>query len=169
MKQSPLERRITDIAAPIIADLGFELVRVTHTSESGAQVLQIMAEDPATGRLGVDDCAKLSKAVAAALDVEDPINGAYRLELSSPGIDRPLVHPKDFERFKGFEIKLETLIPAENGQKRFRGRIIDISNDKDITLATDQGEIVIDYNALAKAKLVMSDELIKTLAPPRDD
>ncbi len=163
MRLNPLERKIFDIAVPVAQDLGLEMVYVKIGTEAEMQNLQIMAEDPATGRLGVDDCAKLSRALSATLDVEDPINGAYRLEVSSPGIDRPLTRLKDFETYSGHEAKVEMDMPDENGQKRFRGRLNGIK-DNDILLNTNQGDIVIAFDSLAKAKLVLTDELIKATA-----
>ena len=162
MKQTPLENRLSDIAAPVIEDLGFALVQVKHLSDNGGTV-QIMAEEPATGRLGVDDAAKISRALSAVFDVEDPIKGAYRLEISSPGIDRPLTRLEDFEKYKDFEAKLETDMPSETGQKRFRGFIRGIDGDV-ITLQTDQGDAQVNFNALVKAKLVLTDDLIKRTA-----
>ncbi len=163
MRQTPLEQKITALAAPVIADLGFELVWVKIIGEGNSQNVQIMAENPETKRLGIDDCAKLSKAIAAVMEVEDPISGAYRLELSSPGIDRLLVREKDFEDYAGFEAKLETDTPNENGQKRFRGVIKGIKQNL-ISLDTDTGEVEIPFGALAKAKLVLTDDLIKATA-----
>lgn len=124
-----------------------------------------MAEDPATGRLGIDDCTKISKAVAALLDVEDPISGKYVLEVSGPGIDRLLIREKDFETYKGFEAKIETALPTETGQKRFRGVLNGIDENNRIAMTTDNGEEVeIPFSALSKAKLVMTDDLIKKTA-----
>lgn len=163
MKISPLEQKITDVTRPVVADMGFELVLVRLGNEGGTQTLTIMAEDPATGRLGVDDCAKLSKALSATLDVEDLIASAYRLEMSSPGIDRPLTRMKDFEKYEGFDVKVETAIPLENGQKKFRG-LLKGAADKQITVDTDQGEYTLDFDELVKAKLVLTDELIKKTA-----
>lgn len=164
MKLTPLEDRITNIVAPVIEDEGFTLYCVQMTSENKTQILQIMAEDPKTGRLGVDDCAKISRAVAAVLDVEDPISGAYRLEVSSPGIDRLLLKKEHFEKYKGFEAKLESDIPSETGQKKFRGRLHGV-NENAVSLITDQGEEVdIPLQSLKKAKLVLNDELIKATA-----
>ncbi len=160
---TPLENKITEIATPVAQDLGLELICVKILGEEGGQTVQVMAEDPATGKLGVDDCAKLSKALSVALDVEDPINGAYRLEVSSPGIDRPLVREGDFETYAGLEAKIETSAPMETGQKRFRG-VIKGLNEGIISLDTDQGEVEIPFTALAKAKLVLTDELIKATA-----
>ena len=163
MKQQPLERKISDIVAPVIEDLGFSLYCVKLTGQDGATIVQIMAEDPATGRLGVDDCAKISRAVSAIMEVEDPIKSAYRLEVSSPGIDRFLIQPEHFEKYKGFEAKLETDTPAENGQRKFRGVIKEMENNT-VLIITDEGEVEIPLNTLAKAKLVMTDDLIKATA-----
>ena len=163
MKQQPLERKISDITAPVIEDLGFSLYCVKLTGQDGATIVQIMAEDPATGRLGVDDCAKISRAVSAIMEVEDPIKSAYRLEVSSPGIDRFLIQPEHFEKYKGFEAKLETDTPAENGQRKFRGVIKEMENNT-VLIITDEGEVEIPLNTLAKAKLVMTDDLIKATA-----
>lgn len=163
MRMTPLENRIYKLADPVIEDLGFALVNVKVIGEAAAPTVQIMAEDPATRRLGVDDCAKISRALSAVLDVEDPISSAYRLEISSPGIDRILTREKDFEDYTGFEVKLETLMPNENGQKRYRGVIKGMEEGK-ILLGTDTGDVEIPYSALAKAKLVLTDDLIKATA-----
>ena len=160
MRLTPQEQRITDIATPVIEDLGFALICVKIASTDGAQNVQIMAEDPATGRLGVDDCAKISRALSATFDVEDPIKSAYRLEVSSPGIDRPLTREQDFETYNGYEAKVETETPNENGQRRFRGHIKGIK-DGIIGMTTDQGEADIPFAEITKAKLVLTDELIK--------
>lgn len=163
MQFSPLEQKVENIVRPVVEDMGFTLYCVKMTSvdgPKGGQILQVMAEDPATGRLGIDECTKLSKAVSVVLDVEDPISGNYRLELSSPGIDRFLIQPEHFEKYKGFEIKAETNMPTETGQKRFRGFIQGVEGD-DITLKTDKDEVTLPHHTIAKAKLVMSDELIK--------
>lgn len=156
MNLTPLEHRITEIVQPVIADLGFQLVQVRMNNE----VVQIMAENPETKNLGIEDCTKISRAVSATLDVEDPIKGAYRLEISSPGIDRPLVRLEDFETYNGYDVKLETKMPTESGQKRFRG-IIKGLNKNTIEIETDEGTAHIDFEMLSKAKLVLSDELIK--------
>lgn len=163
MRRTPLENKLEEIARPVAQDLGLNLVCVKIIGEGGSRNVQVMAENPETKRLGIDDCTKLSKALSVVLDVEDPIDGAYRLEVSSPGIDRLLVRPEDFETYKDLEVKLETYIPAENGQKRFRGYIRGIQNDV-ITLEMDEGTVEIDFSALSKAKLVLTDELIKATA-----
>ncbi len=163
MRRTPIEQKIFDLAVPVAQDLALEIVAVKMVGEGGSTNVQIMAEDPNTGRIKLDDCAKLSRALSAVLDVEDPISGAYRLEVSSPGIDRLLTRQKDFERYTGYEAKLETAMPTETGQKKFRGVIRGIDNN-DITIDTDQGEFVIDFESLAKAKLVLTDDLIKKTA-----
>ena len=163
MRQTPLEQRLSAIATPVITDLGFELVCIKTTASDNTQTVIIMAEDPATRNLGVDDAARISRGLSAIFDVEDPIKGAYRLEVSSPGIDRPLMRLDDFETYKGFEAKLESEIPAENGQRKFRGKLQGLDGEV-IKITTDQGEADIPFNALIKAKLVLTDELIKKTA-----
>lgn len=160
MKIEPLEQKIADIARPVIEELGFNLYCVKITGDDGSTIVQIMAEDPATKRLGVDDCAKISREVSTLLEVEDPIKSKYRLEVSSPGIDRFLLKLEHFTDYIGFEAKLETDTPAENGQRKFRGRIEGI-NDNNVLLKTDQGDVEIPFGSLNKAKLVMTEELIK--------
>lgn len=163
MKTTPLEARILALTAPVAQDLGLEVVCVRMIGEAGSRNLQIMAENPATRKLGIDECTKLSKAVSAVLDVEDPIEGAYRLEVSSPGIDRPLVRLQDFENYKGYEARLETDMPNANGQKRFRGRIKDVDGEI-ISVNTEQGEVQIPFGSLSKAKLILTDDLINGTA-----
>ncbi|MGH1404384.1 MAG: ribosome maturation factor RimP [Alphaproteobacteria bacterium] len=163
MRYTPLEQKIVQLVTPVIEDLGFSFHTIKITGENDAMGVQIMAEDSKTKNLGVDDAAKISRAISAVMDVEDPINGAYRLEVSSPGIDRLLITENDFEAYKGFDAKLETLTPADNGQKKFRGIIGGIKDNK-ILVSTDQGDIEIPYPSLAKAKLVLTDELIKATA-----
>lgn len=163
MQLTPLETRIAKITNPVVEDLGFVPFCVKMTSDSGQQIVQIMAEDPATQRLGVDDCAKISRAVSAVMDVEDPISGKYRLEVSSPGIDRLLLTMEHYVRYIGFDVKVESDTPAENGQRKFRGHIKSAENEI-VTLDTDQGEAEIPYPTIVKAKLVLTDELIKATA-----
>jgi ribosome maturation factor RimP len=163
-KNTPLEEKITHIITPVVEDMGFTLVSVKATGASGGMTLQIMAENPKTRRLGIEDCAQISKAVSAVLDVENPIEAAYRLEVSSPGIDRPLITRKDFEDYEGFEARLETDRPVtESGQKRFRGILKGLKGEN-ICLDTEQGRAEIPLDSLIKAKLVLTDELIKATA-----
>ena len=119
--------------------------------------LQIMAERP-EGWIEVDDCARISRAVSAVLDVEDPIAGEYVLEVSSPGIDRPLTRIKDFERYEGYEVKVETA-EAIDGRKRFKGVLAGVQ-DGEVLIEIPEGVIGLDFDLLADAKLVLTDELI---------
>jgi ribosome maturation factor RimP len=137
--------------------MGFDLVRV-QLSGSQRPTLQIMAE-PLDGRpMSLEDCADLSRAISAILDVEDPISGAYSLEVSSPGIDRPLTRIKDFRRFLGHEAKIETNLPVE-GRRRFKGAITGTSEDG-ISILCDGQPITLSLHMIQKAKLVLSDALI---------
>ena len=155
MKQSAIEQKITEIIEPVVQDFGFSLFAVSMSGET----LQVMAENPDTKNLNIDECAKLSREISAILDVEDPIQGHYRLEVGSPGIDRPLRSPEDYEHYKGMEAKIEIDPPVE-GQKRFRGSIVGMEKD-DVVLKTDQGEVAFPFQSVHKAKLVLTDDLIK--------
>jgi ribosome maturation factor RimP len=152
-KAAQIERMI----APSLAAMGYDIVRVLLT---GGQrpTLQVMAERTDGQDMSVDDCAEISRAVSALLDVEDPIAGAYTLEVSSPGIDRPLTRPADFQRFAGFEARVETRQPVE-GRKRFRGRLLGLEGDS-IRIATPEGEAALPVDDILRAKLVLTDELI---------
>jgi ribosome maturation factor RimP len=148
--------RIEDIVAPTIVGMGYELVRVAM-SKGGT--LQIMIE-PADGRaMDVEACAVLSRALSAVLDVEDPMPGSYTLEVSSPGIDRPLTRLQDFERFAGFEAKLET-DRLLDGRRRFRGRILGVAEGELIRVRDGEVEYAVPFDAVAKAKLVLTEDLI---------
>ena len=137
--------------------MGFDLVRVRI---SGAQrrTLQIMAERLDDGTMTVEDCAAISRAVSTLLDVEDPIKGSYTLEVSSPGLDRPLTRPKDYTRFAGLEVKIELREPMD-GQRRFRGRIAGLADDQ-VQLDTEDTRIAIPYADIERAKLILNDELL---------
>ena len=151
---------VNDIArmiTPSIEAMGFELVRV-QLSGNQRRTLQIMAEPQDGRQMSVDDCADLSRAISAVLDVEDPISEGYSLEVSSPGIDRPLTRAKVYERFAGHEAKVETNEPVD-GQKRFRGSIIGFA-DNTLRLMTETGEVALPLTVIHKAKLVLTDALI---------
>lgn len=152
-----LLRRIEDIVAPTIVGMGYELVRVAM-SKGGT--LQIMVE-PADGRpMSVEDCATLSRALSAVLDVEDPLPGSYTLEVSSPGIDRPLTRPKDYARWAGHVARLETAEPIE-GRRRFKGKLLGLT-DGAVRLRLDDGkECDVPLSIISKAKLEMTDALIE--------
>jgi len=160
MKLTPLEQQIHETINPMIADMGYTLVQAKMTTENKRNVLQVMVENPKTHNIGVDECAKVSRALSAVLDVEDPISGAYSLEISSPGIDRPLTRLEDYENWKGFEAKIELDMPI-NGQKRYRGFIDGLNDQNEILLNSEQGELALPYNSVHKAKLVMSDALLE--------
>ena len=162
IKETGLEAQIARIVEPVANDLGYSLVRVKITQENGL-TLQIMAED-ANGRFAITDCERLSKDVSPVLDVEDPIDREYHLEVSSPGIDRPLVRARDFRTYIGHEAKIE-LGELVNGRKRFRG-IIAAVDDESVTIKLPDAPKDTDPNhrlplsALAEAKLVMTDALM---------
>lgn len=154
---SPLEGRVGELVGPTIEAMGFEVVRI-QTSGQQRVVLQIMIEHPDGRTPTVDDCAQVSRAVSAVLDVEDPIRGAYVLEVSSPGIDRPLTRPRDFERFTGHEAKVELARPVD-GRRRFRGRLLGVSGGE-LRMLVEGAEAVLPLAEIQRAKLVLTDELI---------
>lgn len=156
LAKAPMDRRIADIIDPTVKGMGFELVRVRVQGGKKATV-QIMAEK-ADGTMEVDDCANLSHAVSAILDVEDPIVEEYTLEVSSPGIDRPLTRPQDFERWDGWTAKLETT-EMIGGRKRFKGELRGVQ-DGEILIEIEEGVIGLNFEMLSDAKLVLTDELI---------
>jgi ribosome maturation factor RimP len=162
IKETGVEARVAAIVEPVANDLGYALVRIKVTQENGC-TLQIMAED-AHGRFSITDCERLSKDVSPVLDVEDPIHTEYHLEVSSPGIDRPLVRARDFIRFVGQEAKVE-LTDLVNGRKRFRG-FITAADDETFTIKLLDAQTGTDpyfqlpLALLAEAKLVMTDALM---------
>jgi ribosome maturation factor RimP len=145
------------LVEPSLNGLGYDLVRV-HMDDGGNCTLQIMAERKDRREMTVEDCAIISRDLSALLDVEDPIREAYSLEISSPGLDRPLMRPEDYDRFSGYVAKLETRAPIE-GQKRFRGKLAGM-RDEDIIIECDDVELKIPYADIARGKLVLTDELI---------
>ena len=153
-----LEQRIAEIIGPAIEDLGFELVRVLLSGQRRKK-LQIMAEPLDGSAMNVDHCADISRAVSALLDVEDPIDDAYVLEVSSPGIDRPLVKLVDFDRFKGFDARVE-MHTGIDGRRRFSGRLLGIADDH-VLMDVEEGEVRLPYADIQKSKLLMTDELIQ--------
>lgn len=151
------------LIAPALAATGYEIVRV-FVMGSHRPVLQIMIERADRGAVTVEDCASVSRTVSALLDVEDPIAGSYTLEVSSPGIDRPLTRPEHFERFAGFEAKLETRF-AVDGRRKFRGRLLGLAGES-VRIATDIGELSLPLTDVQKARLVLTDELIAAASRP---
>lgn len=157
-----LEARIAAIVEPVIEQLGFRLVRVRVSAMNGS-TLQIMAERP-DGTMSVEDCEAVSRAVSPVLDVEDPLDRNYHLEVSSPGIDRPLVRRSDFEAWAGYLLKLETS-QIVSGRKRFRGKILRVEGDA-LSFERDQvayGEerlVEIPLETISEARLILTDDLI---------
>jgi ribosome maturation factor RimP len=152
-----LLRRIEDIVSPTVVGMGYELVRVAMSRGGGT--LQVMIE-PADGRpMDVEDCATLSRALSAVLDVEDPIPSAYTLEVSSPGIDRPLTREKDYIRWAGHLARVETTQPIE-GRRRFKGTLLGLENGT-VRLRLDDGkEADVPLSQISRAKLELTDALL---------
>lgn len=161
--ETGLDRRIAEIIEPVLVGMGFKLVRVRLMNQNGL-TLQVMAERN-DGTMTVTDCEEVSMAISPVLDVEDPVDKAYHLEVSSPGIDRPMVRKSDFARWQGHIVKCETSILVDN-RKRFRGKITEVDMDG-FTLERDQvayGEeprVKIPFNTLSEAKLILTDDLIR--------
>lgn len=161
MDKSPLVKKIENIITPTAESMGYELVRVLMVGVgSGKPTLQIMAEKP-DGTMGVDDCSRLSQAVSALLDVEGVIAEAYYLEVSSPGIDRPLTRLKDFKNHKGYEARIE-IDPGIEGRKKFTGKILEVERDIAVSIQTEDGVVYsLPIEHIQKAKLLLTDELLK--------
>ncbi len=165
--KAAIDRKLAEIIVPVIEDMGFELVRL-RLMGGNTHTLQIMAERP-DGGIEVDECAQISNAVSAILDVEDPLVDSYVLEVGSPGIDRPLTRLKDFATFEGYEAKLETS-ELIDGRKRFRGVLAGIEDQDVLINIEDQGEQVtvgLQFEWLAEAKLMLTDDLIKEMLRQR--
>jgi ribosome maturation factor RimP len=150
--------RIEQIITPSVEAMGYEVVRVQLSGGQRAS-LQVMAERADGASMTVEDCADLSRTISALLDVEDPIKDAYTLEVSSPGIDRPLTRLKDYERFAGFEAKLETRTAVDN-RKRFKGLLKGIEEGL-VVMDTETGPVRLEFDNIHRAKLVLTDELIR--------
>ncbi len=166
--KTAIDRRMAEIVNPVLEGMGFELVRVRLMSSTKSKTLQIMAERP-EGGIEVDECAEISTAVSAILDVEDPIEDEYTLEVSSPGIDRPLTRLKDFETFEGYEAKIETTEMID-GRRRFKGEIAGVEGDEVLLTLDDNGEEVtigLNFDWLSDAKLVLTDDLIRDMLRQR--
>lgn len=157
--KTAIDRRLAEIVTPAIEGLGFELVRI-RLMGGLYKTLQIMADRP-EGGIDVEDCAKVSTAVSAVLDVEDPILDAYTLEVSSPGIDRPLTRLKDFDLWADYEARLETSEMID-GRKRFKGMLRGTEGDE-VLIEIEEGTIGLKFDWLADAKLVLTDELISEM------
>jgi ribosome maturation factor RimP len=161
--ETGLELRVAEIIEPVLTSMDFRLVRVRMLNQNGA-TLQIMAERN-DGTMDVEGCEAVSMAISPVLDVEDPIDREYHLEISSPGIDRPMVRKSDFERWNGHIVKCETSILVDN-RKRFRGKITDVTSegftiDRDQVADGETQHLLIPFTALSEGKLVLTDELIR--------
>lgn len=161
--ETGLDLRIAEIIEPTLIGMGFRLVRVRMMNQNG-MTLQIMAERE-DGTMDVEGCEAVSTAISPVLDVEDPIDKEYHLEVSSPGIDRPMVRKSDFARWIGHLIKLETSIMVDN-KKRFRGKIGESNEDgfvleRDQVAAGEDARVTIPFSALAEGKLILTDDLIR--------
>ena len=153
--------RVAAVVEPVLASLGYRLVRVRVTAFAGCTV-QIMAERP-DGSMNIDDCEVASRALSPVLDVADPIETAYRLEISSPGIDRPLVRRSDFERYAGHVAHVEMQVPVD-GRRRFRGELLGTDGDA-VRLrfgdtGQDRNDVLLPINDMTEARLVLTDSLI---------
>jgi ribosome maturation factor RimP len=159
--------RLLELLDPVAEAAGYEIVRLRLMGGSERRKLQIMAERASDGDMVVEDCARLSRAISEVMDAADPISGEYLLEVSSPGIDRPLTRPKDFAAYEGFEIKLELDRLAE-GRKRFRGVLAGVEGDQvGIDLEGEAETAMIPLAWIVEAKLVLNDELMKRGAQER--
>ncbi|MEM9797741.1 MAG: ribosome maturation factor RimP [Pseudomonadota bacterium] len=167
--KTAMDRRLAEIVTPVIEDMGYELVRLRLMSGKTA-TLQVMADKP-EGGIEVDDCAEISTALSAILDVEDPIVDEYVLEVSSPGIDRPLTRAKDFDAWSGYEARIETTEMID-GQRRFKG-VLAGTEDGEVLVEIERGAetvtIGLQFDWLSDAKLILTDELIREVLKNRKD
>lgn len=163
IREAGIDAKVATIVEPVLHTLGFRLVRVRLSGLNG-QTLQIMAERP-DGTMTVEDCEIVSRTIAPVLDVEDPVSGKYHLEISSPGIDRPLVRKSDFADWAGHIAKVETSI-IHDGRKKFRGRIV-LGNADAVVIESDQAtygnkaEVTIPFEVIVDARLILTDDLIR--------
>jgi ribosome maturation factor RimP len=164
LRETGVAAEVAEIVEPVLEDLGFRLVRVKVQGGGAAdKIVQLMAERP-DGSITIDDCEIISKQVSPVLDVADPVSGAYRLEVSSPGIDRPLVRPSDFEDWSGHEVKIELTEPV-GGRRKFKG-MLEGFEDGEVRIEADTGEHGIQHlglpvHLISDAKLVLTDELVR--------
>ena len=165
--KSAIDRRMAEIITPVIEDMGFEVVRI-RLMGGMTKTLQIMVQRP-DGGIEVDECGQISTAISAVLDVEDPLEDAYALEVSSPGIDRPLTRLKDFEQWEGYEARVETTEMID-GRRRFRGILAGIEGDEVLVNIEEGGETItvgLHFDWLSDAKLILTDELIRDMLRAR--
>jgi ribosome maturation factor RimP len=163
LRETGVAARVATVVEPVLGDLGYRLVRVKISAQNG-QTVQIMAERP-DGLFSVEDCEAASRALSPVLDLEEPVPGAYNLEVSSPGIDRPLVRPGDFDRWSGHEAKVELSVPLD-GRKRFRGLVRGTEGGFGLVELRDVKEgqeslVRLPLRDISEARLVLTDELVR--------
>lgn len=160
------DQRLLELLDPVAEAVGYEIVRLRLMGGEHARRLQIMAETPA-GDMNVEDCARLSRAISEVMDAADPISGEYTLEVSSPGVDRPLTRLKDFETYEGLEARLELDRVAE-GRKRFRGQLAGVEDGQvAIDLEGEEETALVPFDWIVEAKLILTDQLMKRGADER--
>ncbi len=159
---SELTKRIETLISPTVEHMGYDIVRVALLGTARKQTLQVMAERKDAAPISVDDCEAISRSLSALLDVEDPISANYNLEVSSPGIDRPLTRLADYERFKGHLATLDLQMPTAEGRKRFQGELVGLDGETVIVANADATDAPfrLPFDNIAKAKLVLTDKLI---------
>ncbi|MEE8351599.1 MAG: ribosome maturation factor RimP [Rhodospirillales bacterium] len=155
-----LSNKIQRLIEPSVDDLGFDIVRV-QVSGKNELLMQVMVEHKNGQGMTADDCAIVSRAISAILEVEDPIKDPYTLEVSSPGLDRPLVKLRDFERFQGHQVMVETSL-AQDGQKRFKGQLLGVE-DETVKILLDGREVILAYPDIRRAKLLLTDDVISAV------
>lgn len=155
MRLTALEEKVAELISPVLKDMGLNLLWVSYKGG----ILGVFAENSATGKLTLEECTNISREISPLLEVEDLINGAYRLEVSSAGIDRPLFNRADYDRYHDLEAKVEMDMLID-GKKKFRG-VIRKTTDDVVELETDEGTVDLPFASVYKAKLIMNDELIK--------
>lgn len=152
-----LPGHITRLIQPTVESMGFDIVRVRISGRQRRR-LQVIAERQDGKAIMVDDCADISRAISALLDVEEPIHGSYTLEVSSPGIDRPLVRREDYQRFTGYEARIETSCSIGN-RRKFKGRLLGIEGDT-VRIGVDGRSVDLPYGDILRAKLMLTDDLL---------
>lgn len=167
--KTSMDRRMAEIITPSIEALGFEVVRI-RVMGGKTNTLQVMAERP-EGGIEVDECGQISNAISVLLDVEDPLEESYALEVSSPGIDRPLTRLKDFETYEGYEAKIETT-ELFDGRRRFKGVLAGVEGEE-VLMNLEEGDetvtVGLNFERLSDAKLVLTEDLIKEMLKQRKD
>lgn len=159
MQQPSIYQALAPILEPSVESMGFRLVRIIWQGSERRRILQIMVERLDGEEMTVEHCSDISHMISALLDVKDPIDGAYELEVSSPGVDRPLMNAKDFADYIGHEVKVEMAVPQAEGRRRYRSSIAEVSDE--MVILKNGGEVFeLPLEEMASAKLVMTDKLM---------